>query len=380
MSKKSKSKKARAAGKSAPSGGTTSAASTPGGSTPAAQAAAAQTSAVQAAAALGSATQRSAAAPGSATQRSAAPAAVQAQAAASASFERKAARREAHKDPAAARRNAGRRKLPNWPLLALSVAGMALAGYLSYTAWFGVKLAYCGPGSGCDTVQASRWATLFGMPIAFWGLLTYAALAWIALRVKNASTHWQAAWLLALPALGISLYLTGVSLWVLQATCFYCLASLGLVALVVLVLAIQGRSVPGISWPGWLSASGGFAAAIVLLLALHYSGIFSPAAGPEDPYLKGLAEHLKTAGATFYGASWCPHCQEQKALFGPSAERLPYVECSPNGPNAPAAPVCVAMGVNSFPTWFFGTERHVGNLTVDELAQKTAYPVRPKAP
>jgi uncharacterized membrane protein len=310
-----------------------------------------------------------------------APPAVQAEAAASASFESKAARREAHKESGAFKRaGGGRRKLPNWPLLALSLVGMALAGYLSYTAWTGEKLAYCGTGSGCDTVQSSRWATLFGLPIAFWGLLAYTALAWISVRVKNVSTHWQAAWLVALPALGISLYLTGVSLWVLQATCAYCLTSLGLIAAVVAVLAVQGRAVPGISWPGWLSATGGLAAAIVLLLGLHYGGVFSAAAGPEDPYLRGLAEHLKTSGATFYGAAWCPHCQEQKADFGASAERLPYVECSPNGPNQPSAPVCVAQGIQSYPTWVFGTERHVGNLSVDDLVQKSGYPVRPRKP
>jgi hypothetical protein len=37
---------------------------------------------------------------------------------------------------------------------------------------------------------------------------------------------------------------------------------------------------------------------------LHYSGIFDPAAGPEDPYLKGLAEHLSSENAIIYGAYW----------------------------------------------------------------------------
>ncbi len=37
---------------------------------------------------------------------------------------------------------------------------------------------------------------------------------------------------------------------------------------------------------------------------LHYSGVFDPAAGPEDPYLKGLAEHLSQEKAILYGAFW----------------------------------------------------------------------------
>ena len=29
-----------------------------------------------------------------------------------------------------------------------------------------------------------------------------------------------------------------------------------------------------------------------------------------------FAQCLKTQGVLFYGAFWCPHCQNQKALFG----------------------------------------------------------------
>jgi thiol-disulfide isomerase/thioredoxin len=38
-----------------------------------------------------------------------------------------------------------------------------------------------------------------------------------------------------------------------------------------------------------------------------------------------LASCLKEKGAVFYGAFWCPHCQNQKAMFGKSAKLLPYV-------------------------------------------------------
>ena len=300
------------------------------------------------------------------------PPTVQAEATAVASFERKAARKEGRKDKPA------RRKDPNWVLLGLAVLGMALTGYLTASHWFGTQLAYCGQGSTCDTVQSSRWATFLKLPVSAWGFLAYAALAWISVRIKDVSKHWQAAWLVALPSLGISLYLTSISLWVIQATCFYCLTSLGLIAAVLVLLAVQSRDVPGISWPGWLGASGGLAIAIVFLMHLHYSGVFSSDAGPEDPYLRGLAERLKQTGAIMYGAYWCPHCQEQKEMFGAAAARLPYVECSPNGPNAPAAPACVAAGVQSFPTWVFVNDRHSGTLPIDELAQRAGYPPRPK--
>jgi uncharacterized membrane protein len=219
-----------------------------------------------------------------------------------------------------------------------------------------------------------------GVPIALWGFLAYAALTWTALRVKHPLQHWQAAWLVALLALGISLYLTSISLIVLQASCYYCLASLALIVVIVGLLVVQSRQVPGIAWPAWIAQSGGLAVAVVVVLHLHYSGVFSRSAGPEDPYLRGLAEHLKTSGALFYGASWCPRCQEQKDMFGAAAARLPYVECSPNGPQGAAAPACLAQGVSAYPTWTFGTERHTGAISVEDLASRSGYAGRPKSP
>ena len=35
--------------------------------------------------------------------------------------------------------------------------------------------------------------------------------------------------------------------------------------------------------------------------------------------LDGFAQCLKDKGAIFYGAFWCPHCQNQKKMFGRSA-------------------------------------------------------------
>ena len=122
------------------------------------------------------------------------------------------------------------RKLPNWPLLALAAAGMGLTGYLSLAAWFGSHPLYCGEGSACDIVQSSHWSTLVGLPIAFWGFLTYATLAHIAYRVKKVEAHWRFAWVVSLLGLGVSLYLTAISLFVVEASCAYCMGSLALMA------------------------------------------------------------------------------------------------------------------------------------------------------
>jgi uncharacterized membrane protein len=198
-----------------------------------------------------------------------------------------------------------RRKLPNWPLLGLSLAGMALTGYLTAGSWLGEELAYCGEGSGCDIVQSSRWGTLLGLPTAFWGLLAYAALAHVAWRERNAERHWKFGWTIALVSTAISVYLTVISLVVLESTCTYCLASLGLLAAILAVTIFQfPKGMTGFRWPAWGGQTLLVALVVVGGLHLHYSGTFSPAAGPEDPYLKKLALHLAASDVKFYGAYW----------------------------------------------------------------------------
>src|SRR5688572_26684292 len=79
---------------------------------------------------------------------------------------------------------------PNWALLALSVVGMVLTAYLTWTALSGAAPQGCAAGGGCDIVLSSRWATLLGLPTSLWGLLGYAALAGIAF-VRPARKQWS---------------------------------------------------------------------------------------------------------------------------------------------------------------------------------------------
>lgn len=267
-----------------------------------------------------------------------------------------------------------RRHLPNWPLLVPALAGLALAGYLTVTAWVGGEPLYCGAGSTCDEVQGSRWGSLLGLPISFWGFLTYATIAWVALRVRNGALHWYLSWSFALLGVSYSVYLTVISSAVLQALCAYCLASLALLAVLLVVATVQKpAALPGFSWPSWLLQIGGAAAVLIVVLHLHYSGVFTSEAGPEDPYLKGLAIHLSQNDFQFYGASWCGVCARQKAMFGASAKRLPYVECSPGGRGAPPNPECALRDVRSFPTWFAKGRRVDGLLGIEQLAAMSNY-------
>lgn len=84
-----------------------------------------------------------------------------------------------------------------------------------------------------------------------------------------------------------------------------------------------------------------------------------------------LASCIAESGAIFYGAFWCPHCNNQKKAFGRSERLLPYVECStPDGRGM--NDVCLDAGVESYPTWVLadGT-RLSGTQAVETLAFAT---------
>ena len=106
----------------------------------------------------------------------------------------------------------------------------------------------------------------------------------------------------------------------------------------------------------------------VLVVAMTACG------GPTQDY-NAFATCIANSGAKFYGAFWCPHCKDQKEMFGDAAEKLPYVECAEGGKNAQVQ-LCLDEKVESYPTWKFqdGTT-HVGTMELQDLADQTACPL-----
>ena len=88
--------------------------------------------------------------------------------------------------------------------------------------------------------------------------------------------------------------------------------------------------------------------------------------------LDGFAQCLKTKGARMYGAWWCPHCAEQKEMFGYAFQYVNYVECSPEGKREPLNEVCKQAGIQHFPTWLFPDgSRTEGPQPLSVLGEKT---------
>ena len=97
--------------------------------------------------------------------------------------------------------------------------------------------------------------------------------------------------------------------------------------------------------------------------------------GPE---VHNLAQCLTDSEAVMYGTEWCPHCRNQKELFGEAFEKIMYVNCEAN----PSA--CNAAGVQGFPTWVINGQRFSGTQPLAQLSQAsgcqlTATPPTPEA-
>ncbi|HTM34067.1 MAG TPA: vitamin K epoxide reductase family protein [Vicinamibacterales bacterium] len=262
---------------------------------------------------------------------------------------------------------------PYWPLLALSIIGVLLTAYLSWTSFSGGSLQGCSEGSACDMVLSSRWATLLGLPTAFWGLLTYLALAGISF-IARADRRWRLAWTIAFFGVLYSVYLTTVSLTILHAACPYCLTSLTLMTVIFGLVTLQRpEPLPGFSWQGWLRVRTPVAVAIIAFLHLNYIGVVGKPPAAEDPVLRQLATHLAQTGAKMYGAEWCPHCQDQKALFGAAAKRLPYIECSIGAQGTGQTTVCRNAGITTYPTWEIGGQRYQEVMSTLRLAELSGF-------
>jgi hypothetical protein len=114
---------------------------------------------------------------------------------------------------------------------------------------------------------------------------------------------------------------------------------------------------------------------IVVAIVAVCGGLYFLLRRKHDSRMDAFAQCLGTKGAKMYGAYWCPHCADQKELFGSSFQYAPYVECGIKGSHNEAQ-VCVDAGVKRFPTWVFADGAKVeGEHSLEFLGQETGCPL-----
>jgi len=111
----------------------------------------------------------------------------------------------------------------------------------------------------------------------------------------------------------------------------------------------------------------GWAGIVLLFVLAYFAGWYY-----KNHKYDNFAKCLATKQAKMYGLYWCPHCAEQKEMFGASFHYVPYVECAIKGVPHELAPECKAAGAKLFPSWQFGTDPpKEGVLSLPELSAKT---------
>jgi uncharacterized membrane protein len=277
------------------------------------------------------------------------------------------------------------------PLIAgIATIGAVGTGYLTV-----VKLtqgtAAC-PTGGCDVVLSSPYATVFGLPLTLFGFLGYLSMVVFAIapllltspekkKLRTSLEKWTGLLLFlgGTAMVVFSSYLMYLLAFVIKAVCLYCIAS-AVFSACLFILSIIGRYWEDI---GQLLFTGVIVAVVVLAGTL---GVYANANNPRVETTNGyaisttsgaaelsLAEHLKQIDAKMYGAFTCPHCQNQKQLFGKeAAAQLNYIECHPQGENS-QTDLCMKANIQGFPTWEIKGKQYEGEKTLAELADLSDY-------
>lgn len=89
----------------------------------------------------------------------------------------------------------------------------------------------------CGTVQDSKYAEIFGMPIVILGLIYYVTLLTLIRAKLNKPTQAWALW-----GLAFSSYLTIIELFVLKAICGWCVISFVIIILINLLVFRERQS------------------------------------------------------------------------------------------------------------------------------------------
>jgi len=121
-------------------------------------------------------------------------------------------------------------------------------------------------------------------------------------------------------------------------------------------------------------SAGIIAGVVALFLVIYFAlekitgGAVSVDASSTDQFAKCLSEK----NVKMYGAYWCPHCVNNKGMFGNGGKILVdleiYVECDAGGEN-PQPGVCSEKRIGGYPTWEINNKLYSGEMSMDKIAE-----------
>jgi uncharacterized membrane protein len=130
-------------------------------------------------------------------------------------------------------------------MVGLTVIGLAVASYLTYVHYAGIKPA-CTAGESCTKVQTSVYSHLAGVPVALMGLIGYITILGLLLAPESETTRFATAAVTTV-GLGFSAYLTYRELFSIHHICEYCVSSAVIVTILMCLSVwrfLRGDPVP----------------------------------------------------------------------------------------------------------------------------------------
>lgn len=293
------------------------------------------------------------------------------------------------------RRGDGGRRWVRVVMAVLATIGVIDTGSITLSKWGWIGDLSCSSTglfgcNGCEKVLSSAWGSLLGQPLALFGLLGYGAVLLMAvvplvlqgdLRVSFGQKSWWGLFLLSTGMAVFSGVLLGVMAFGIRDCCPFCILSAGLSSALFVLSLIGG------DWEdrGQLIFSGVITALLVGVIGLGWAasvgrpvvdsapGVAPPVRSESNAGQIALAEHLTASGAKIYTAYWCPHCHDQKELFGRQAtEKLTVIECAPDGRNSQRE-LCEAKKIEGYPTWEINGQLDSGVKPLAKLAEASGY-------
>ena len=282
-----------------------------------------------------------------------------------------------------------------------STIGVIDTGSITLKKWGIISTLSCpGGGNGCDAVLNSPWGTIyqgdyFNLPLSFIGFIVYSIVLLLSLAplfrlnfLENLNFNYKSWWGIFFAGISMSVFSTillGIMVFKINAICVFCILS-AILSYLILISSIIGGSWEDrrdLIFPGLILSL------IIILGSLIWSsqvegngsssnninqlGVPPVVINSSNKSKIELAEYLTSKGVVMYNAYWCPHCHDQKELFGKEASaKLNLVECAADGLNN-QRDLCLEKDIKGFPSWEINGTIDSGVKSLEELAKITGY-------
>tara|TARA_Y100001970_G_C14152449_1_gene813518 strand:+ start:638 stop:1576 length:939 start_codon:yes stop_codon:yes gene_type:complete len=292
-----------------------------------------------------------------------------------------------------------------WPkilIAILSTIGIVDTGSITLKNWGLFNSLSCpGINNGCETVLNSPWGNLYtnnqiNIPLSTAGFVSYGSILLITLiltlntfsnKQKVKRLIWWVLYLISCGASVFSILLVNIMFFKIEAFCIFCILS-AILSFSIFILTIIGarfESRETMFYRGLIITF------VVLLSGLIWSNKVDPtnanlnldSSEKISPVIRTkssmkkikFARFLNENGIVMYSAYWCPHCHDQKELFGQEAvEELTIIECAKDGKNNKFE-LCQQKEIEGFPSWEIDNQIYSGTRELSELGELTNYPL-----